>query len=123
MILVDSGVWIDHFRRSDNLLIERLDGGEVLSHPFITAEIVLGSLKNRQAVARALDELPTLRLASLPEVRRLIEMHPLHGRGIGLVDASLLACCLISPGTRLWTRDRRLHALAIELDCAARVSR
>lgn len=119
MILVDTSVWIDHLRRADHLLVERLGEGEVLGHPLVTAEIVLGSVRDRGAVARALDELPPLRPASVPEVRRLTEAHPLHGRGIGFVDAALLASCLLTPGTRLWTRDRRLDALAGELGIAA----
>lgn len=62
-----------------------------------------------------LDGLPALPLASPSEVRRLIEARGLMQRGIGFVDASLIAATLLAPGADLWTRDKRLAAVAEEL--------
>jgi len=42
----------------------------------------------------------------------MIEVHSLYSRGIGLTDAHLLASCLITPGTQLWTRDTGLRKVA-----------
>jgi predicted nucleic acid-binding protein len=118
VILVDSSVWIDHIRRPEARLLRLISEDRVLGHPLVSIEILLGSIATRQAVAAALDDLPLPLLARVGEIRALVDRHPLHGRGIGYADAALLAACRLTPGTRLWTRDKRLHALAVELDVA-----
>jgi predicted nucleic acid-binding protein len=80
----------------------------------VIAEIALGSLSDR-GVLGLLDGLPSLPVAEADEVRALIEMRRLFGRGIGYVDAALVASCLLVPGTGIRTRDRRLEAVAVEL--------
>lgn len=74
-------------------------------HPFIVAELALGPLPNRKKSLLYLDLLPRARTAQQVEVRQLIESRSLHNRGIGLIDAHLIASALISPGVQLWTRD------------------
>jgi hypothetical protein len=112
VILVDTSVWVDHLRADEADLAAALTAGHVLGHPLVTAEIALGSLRDRATVLGLLDQLPPAPVASLREVRLLIEAERLFGRGIGLIDAALLAACRLAPGTRLWTRDRRLAAAA-----------
>ena len=112
MILADTSIWIDHLRSGDALLSDRLLQGRIAGHPLVVAEIALGSLRDRDGVLGLLDRLPPLPLAEPGEVRTMIEAQRLHGRGIGYVDASLIASCMLAPGTRLWTRDRRLDAAA-----------
>ena len=119
MILADTSVWVDHLRRTDDRLVSLLEDARIVCHPFVIAEIALGSLRNRSLVLRMLDGLPSLPVARTDEIRRLIEARSLHGRGIGLVDTALLAACLLAPGTTLWTRDRRLRAVADPLGLAA----
>ena len=115
MILADTSIWIDHLRRNDVTLVNALTESRIACHPFVVGEIALGSLKDRAAVLDLLDGLRSLPVAAPAEVRFLVEAHKLYGRGIGYVDASLIASCLIVPGTRLWTRDQRLFAIASEL--------
>lgn len=115
MILADTSVWVDHLRANDEGLSALLETGGVVCHPFVVAEIALGSLRDRATVLGLLDGLPAPPVATPGEVRALIEARRLHGRGIGFVDASLLASCLLVPGTGLWTRDRRLGAAAASL--------
>lgn len=119
MILADTSIWIDHLRHGDARLGARLQAGIIACHPLVVAEIALGSLKDRDTVLGLLDQLPRLPLASPEEVRGLIERRRLHGRGIGYVDAALIAACLLAPGATLWTGDRRLGALAAEIGAAA----
>jgi hypothetical protein len=88
-------------------------------HPCIVAELSLGSLRQRAKTLAALDDLPSARIARLDEVRHLIELRALYGRGIGLVDVHLLGSTLINPGCRLWTLDRRLRLAAEELGVSA----
>lgn len=118
MILVDTSIWIDHLRRNDPHLGYLLDQGRVLGHPFIVGELALGNLCNRDAVLEALLDLPQVPPATDDEVLRFIRRNALHGRGIGYIDAHLLASARLAPGTRLWTRDKRLLAVASGLDLA-----
>lgn len=121
MILVDTSVWIDHLRQGDPLVTRLLEQGRVLCHPCVLGEISLGRLANRQEVLGLLGNLPEAPVATLAETMTLIEAHQLWGRGIGLIDAQLLAATLLSSEAQLWTRDRRLAAVAAELTCAAEV--
>lgn len=115
MILVDSSVWIDHLRSADADLTRYLAADQVLSHPFIIGEIALGNLRQRDIVLGALRGLPTATLASDDEVQILIDRESLHGLGIGYVDVHLLTSVRLMPGSRLWTRDKRLHGVAARL--------
>ena len=121
MILVDSTVWVDHLRRGDALLANRLEAGLVFIHPFIIGEIALGSLRQRDKVLSALRDLPMAIQASDEEVQSFIEQQPLYSLGIGYIDAHLLAATRLTPGLRLWTRDKRLNDIASRLGVAETV--
>ena len=113
MILVDTSVWVDHLRSGGPLLANLLQEGEVLIHPLVIGEIACGNLRNRQQVLDLLLGLPTALVASDSEVLLLIERGNLMGRGIGYVDAHLLAAAKLSR-CALWTQDRRLAVVAQE---------
>jgi predicted nucleic acid-binding protein len=123
MILVDTSVWIDHLRASDEMLQTLLQRNRVRTHPFVIGEISLGSLRQRDAVLGALNGLPKATVATESEVSRLIDDETLHGLGIAYGDVHLLAAARLTPGTALWTRDRRLHAVAERLGLAAKPAR
>ena len=106
MILVDTSVWIEHFRKGNRRLKSLLYENEVLIHPFIIGEIACGSLENRTEILNLLGALPEARLADHHEVLNLIESKHIYGRGIGWVDAHLLASALLS-NSKLWTLDKR----------------
>ncbi|HEX2167560.1 MAG TPA: type II toxin-antitoxin system VapC family toxin [Longimicrobiales bacterium] len=115
MILVDTSVWIGHFRRSDRLLMELLEAGEVLTHPFVVGELACGNLPAPEEVLGLFQQLPTAPSASDPEALHFIERHRLMGRGIGYVDVHLLASAALADGARVWTADARLAAAASRL--------
>ena len=115
MILVDSSVWIDHLRGSETRLAQLLDVSQVLVHPFIVGEIALGSLRDRRVVVADLTNLPQSVKARDEEVLDLIEKRMLFSRGLGYVDAHLLVSTLLTPGARLWSKDRKLNEVAAEL--------
>ena len=121
MILVDTSVWVDHLRKGDRALERLLQMGEVLCHPFIVGEIAMGSLKNR-SVLDAMQRLPKPLFARDDEVLRFIGQRKLFGLGIGYIDAHLLTSVQITPGALLWTRDKRLHALATAMALASEKS-
>lgn len=118
-ILVDTSIWVDHLRIGDDQLISLLDHGRVLAHPMVIGELACGRLHRRDAILGWLAELPEATVATHHEVLALIEAHGLMGRGIGYVDAHLLAATVLSAPGRLWTRDRPLRAAAQALDLAA----
>ena len=122
MILVDTSVWVEHLHTANEDLAALLSGGEVLAHPFVIRELALGNLRPRDPFLSDLRELPQAIVAEDEEVIRLIDRQALFGRGIGYVDAHLLAAARLTAGSRLWTRDRRLQGVAIELGLAAALS-
>lgn len=119
MILVDTSIWIDHLRVSNERLARLLDACQVLAHPFVTGELALGNLRNRDAVLGALQDLPQVGMATESEVLRFIERKSLFRLGIGYIDAHLLAAVLLTPGSVLWTRDKHLLAASAQLGIAA----
>jgi predicted nucleic acid-binding protein len=119
VILADTSVWVDHLRAADAALSGLLDEGQILCHPFIVGEIALGHLKHRRAMIGLLQNLPFIQTAADAEVLLLVENRSLAGEGIGYVDAHLLAAVQLTPGTALWTRDKRLAALAERLHLGA----
>ncbi len=119
MIIVDTCIWVDHLRGTDPILQQLLDVEDVLSHPFIIGELALGSLRQRQIILREMSRLPAAIVATPSEVLRVIDGHALFNRGIGYVDAHLLAATRLTPGASLWTRDKRLLAAAQSLSLAA----
>lgn len=115
MILVDTSIWIDHFRSGNDTLVTLLNHRAVLTHPCVIGELALGNLRNRNELLDLLRNLPRAVVAEHDEVLGLIADETLHGHGIGYVDAQLLAASRLTPDTSLWTRDKRLAAVAARL--------
>jgi predicted nucleic acid-binding protein len=88
---------------------EHLNQGNIVIHPFIIAELALGSLRDRANTLVLLDLLPQVGVAQLSEVRLTIEARRLYSLGIGLIDAHLIASVFLNPSTLLWTKDKRLR--------------
>jgi len=118
MILVDTSVWVDHLRDGTPALAAALEQGRVLTHPFVLGELACGNLKNRGEVLQLLGELPAAPMATDPEALDFIERRALMGRGIGYVDVHLLASVALAGTAQLWTRDKRLAAVAADLELA-----
>jgi predicted nucleic acid-binding protein len=123
VILVDTSIWVEHLRDGNERLSALLGSGEVLGHPFVIGELALGNMRQREPVLHAYRRLPPVTVAADEEVLRFIDRQALFGRGIGYVDAHLLAAARLMPGAKLWTHDRRLHAVATQLSLAATLSR
>jgi predicted nucleic acid-binding protein len=115
-VLIDTSVWVRHFRSSNTDVVRLLDRERVVSHDFVVGELACGSLKARQVTIGYLQELISLPVMSVSEVLILIESKELYSRGIGLIDAQLLASTLATPDTMLWTVDKRLGQIATELE-------
>ena len=111
MILVDTSVWIAHFREPGSKLAHLLSEGLVMVHPFVVGELACGNLKNRARILTDLEALPPAVSATHEEALRLVKDRRLWGMGIGWIDAHLLASALLSDA-ELWTLDERLDRAA-----------
>lgn len=112
-VLVDTSVWVDHFRRRNEALVDLLTLDLAFTHPMIVTELACGTPPApRSRTLADIATLPQTRQASLNEIRELIEREQLFGLGCGLVDLALLASALLTPGAQLWTQDKRLVQLA-----------
>ena len=117
MILVDTSIWISHFRLGHETLTDLLNAGEVVIHPFIIGELSCGNLPNRKKVIYLLSMIPRAATASDNEALKLLEENSLYGLGLGWVDLHLLASAIISHA-KLWTLDKRLAKTAQKLGVA-----
>ncbi|MGH6818159.1 MAG: type II toxin-antitoxin system VapC family toxin [Methylovirgula sp.] len=115
MILVDTSIWVDHLRAKDKRLTALLESALALTHPFVIGELALGNLRQRSLILDALQDLPRATLAADQEVLQFIDREGLFGKGIGYVDAHLLASVRLTADASLWTRDKHLLAAAERL--------
>lgn len=112
MILIDTSIWADHFRRGDSVLALMLAEGRVLTHAFVIGELALGNLPKRDSTIAALRDLPHLPTLSIDTFLGALRTEGLVAAGIGFVDAHLLLSVRREPGIRLWSRDKRLAGQA-----------
>ena len=119
MILADTSVWVDHLRHTDPAMQRNLATGNVATHPMVVGELACGNLPRRKETLVRPRALPQAKALDDDAVLTLIESKGLMGRGIGFVDVHLLGAVLAGPtDTQLWTRDKRLHAVAETLGAA-----
>lgn len=113
-VLVDSSVWVGHFKQRNDHLVALLEQGAVVCHPYIVGEVACGTPPTRKAVVGLLSELESAPVATQEELLAMMDVRQLYGRGCGFVDMSLLASALLSEKTLIWTLDKRLELLATE---------
>ncbi len=118
MILADTSMWIEHLRHRDEHLAALLTKQQILIHSMVIGELACGSLADRDALIWRWQRLPHLDSASDEAVLAYIEDRCLMGRGIGFVDAHLLAAVARVKHVRLWSYDKRLSGAAVALDLA-----
>jgi predicted nucleic acid-binding protein len=122
-VLVDTSVWRRYFggaagARGLGVLLD--EDGSVLVHPFVVGEMVLGGLSTREQ--RLFERLPSADSVPHDEVLELVRGRRLDRRGIGWVDAHLLASALTSSA-ELWAMDAALEAVAAELGVGFRAGK
>jgi predicted nucleic acid-binding protein len=119
VVLVDTSVWVSHFRQTNDDLVELLNEGEVACHPFTIGELACGNLKNRASIIALLEALPTVLVVNHEESLSFIEARKVMRKGLGYIDVHLLASALLT-GVSLWTLDKKLDKVAGELQCRYR---
>lgn len=117
MILVDTSVWVDHIRHTDNKLVELLNEGLVLTHPFVIEELACGNLPKRKEFIELLEALPSATVADHAEVLDLIDREKLYAKGLGSVDAHLLASARLTFAP-IWSKDKALSRESSRLGLA-----
>jgi len=115
MILVDTSVWIDHFRQKNDNLTSLLYRGTVQIHEFIIGELAIGNLKNRNPILDLLESVPKLKKLSHDEFMFFVDKYSLFGRGVGFVDIHLLAATKMA-NIKIWTLDKNLLKIAEEMN-------
>jgi len=119
VVLVDTSVWVSHLRETNDDLVELLNDGEVICHPFIIGELACGNLRNRAGIIALLEALPTALVVDHEELLSFIEARKVMGKGLGYIDVHLLAAAILT-GVPLWTLDKKLEQVAGELQCRYR---
>ncbi len=119
-VLVDSSIWVGHFKQRNEHLVSLLENGVVICHPYVVAEVACGTPPSRKAIIGMLAELESAPLATQDEFLTMLDTRQLYGRGCGFVDMSLLASALISEQALIWTLDKRLESAAADLNRAYR---
>ena len=114
MVLVDTSVWVNHFRHGEPHLAKLLLDAEVACHPYIIGELACGNIANRIEILNLLRSLPLAPAVNLNEYLYFVEQNQLHASGIGFVDIHLLAAAKLA-GVPLWTHDKKLHQVAAGL--------
>ncbi len=112
-VLVDTSVWVDHFRRPNAVLAELMVLDQVLMHPLVVGE--LACVTPPEPRLRTLGDMALLLpadQAAPAEVIDFIEREALFGLGCGWIDLTLLASTLMTASAQLWTMDKRLASLA-----------
>lgn len=112
MILVDTSVWIDHFRNKNDHLVFLLNEGKVFCHPLIVGELACGNLKNRNKILTLLQNLPEALHVNHKEILLFIDTNKLMGKGLGYIDVHLLASTKLTD-LYLWTFDKQLNSIAL----------
>jgi predicted nucleic acid-binding protein len=113
MVLVDTSVWVEHFRKSNARLVGLLQQGEVFTHCFVIGELACGNLAQRAQVLTYLAALPQVPVAGHEEVLAFLEAWHLMGRGLGWIDMHLLASAMLAK-LPFWTLDKRLRSVVTE---------
>lgn len=121
-VLVDTSVWVSHFRQRNDALIGLLGLDRVLVHPMVLGELACGTPPSRSRTLADLGRLESTQQASMREVIDFVEREQLFGLGCGLVDITLLASTMLTRSAALWTLDRRLAGLADRFGVAHRPS-
>jgi predicted nucleic acid-binding protein len=116
MILVDTSIWVNHFRQSNLQLVYLLTNDQVLCHPLVILEIACGSPPApRHKTLEYLEKLQTAKISTVREIMAMIENHKLQDSGCGATDMSLLASTLMTENAKIWTKDKNLEKLSKKL--------
>ena len=108
--IVDSSIWIAHFKKSDKHLISLLEADDVLVHAFVLQELYLGKPKGKDFDFERLAKLPQLPVLTTEEFFLFCDEYKVSAKGIGCVDTHLLASAILHK-VEIYTHDKKLQRL------------
>jgi predicted nucleic acid-binding protein len=114
MILVDTSVWVEHFRRGSGVFAGALDAGQVMIHTIVIGELATGNLHRRAQTLAALHALPRVHEGTHDECLAYLGAHRLFGQGLAWNDVQLLAAADLTH-VALWTLDQPLERAAARM--------
>jgi predicted nucleic acid-binding protein len=117
MILADTSIWVDFFRRGSAPFAECLHRGQIATHSVVIGELATGNLSKRSETLASMTRLPRATEGSARECLLYLESHRLFGRGIGWNDIQLLVAAQLTH-LPLWTLDTKLAQISGELHLA-----
>ena len=123
--MVDTSVWIRFLANRPPYAVELdrlLAKEEAAAHDLVFGELLIGDSAGRTQLLNSYDLIYRVPPVGHADVATFVRSHKLHGRGIGWIDAHLLASAIVA-GTALWTADEHLAKLASELGIAHRPRR
>ena len=121
-VLVDTSIWVNHFRSSNSHLEHLLENTEVVCHPLVIGELACGNLKNRKEILSLLGALPVATEVDYEEAIEFIELNKLMGKNIGFIDVMLLASSRLAS-LPIWTTDGKLKEAANTLGISYKKAR
>jgi hypothetical protein len=116
-MLIDTSVWIDHLRRTDDVLLGAVASDLAVTHDFVIGELASGSLPAGEPFLTWLRTMRRVPVAAHDECEAMLASHGLYGIGLGWVDVHLLAAARVS-GETLYTRDRAVRKVAERIGVA-----
>lgn len=112
MILLDTTIWIRHFREADSDVVQLLSDQQVVTHSFVIGELACGSLADHSRTLSWFHDIDSLPVVPIDEILYFIERYELFSKVIGLVDVQLLAAVKLTTGTFLRTANKKLASIA-----------
>lgn len=116
MIILDTSIWVEHFRRGDPRLANLIENDEIVLHPYVHGELLLGGIAANRSASAELQIMPVAPVASANEAAAFIAWAKLAGTGVGYVDAHILMSARLLPNGKVMTLDKDLRAQAEKLD-------
>ncbi len=117
MILIDTSIWVDHFRKSEPRVAALLAAGQVAIHPFVIGEFIMGNVPSVDRIISFMTCLPLIETVTATDFYAFATTNKIGGTGLGFVDAHLIAALTGRNEASIWTRDKRLAAEALRLKC------
>jgi predicted nucleic acid-binding protein len=111
-VLVDSSVWIDHLKNTNDKLVRLIDDHQnnraaVYIHHMVLSELLLGGIDNNVQTYAFLQAIPTLPIATFSEFEVFVKNNRSKLAGVGFVDVNLLISCILK-NSKLYTLNKSL---------------
>ncbi len=116
-VIVDTSVWVQHFRVGVPELVALTVAGDVVSHSVVVGELAVGGLRNRPKAMAELRALILVPESSSDDALDFLEQHRLYNIGLSWGDVQILAAAVLNA-IPIWSLDARLAQQAAAFNLA-----